>query len=433
MPTFDPGDPERSLREAGRLLPPRWQRAFAAGVPLLLWARGWSLRTWAWVLGGLLVIAAAAGVALLLAAPLLFPPAGGPVASEGPGSAGHPEEGAPPAAGAGEYLFCFWNAENFFDDRREERPTRADAPYDAWFADNPDVLARKLENLSKAVLRLNDGRGPDILALAEVESERAAELLRDALNQRLGGRAEPYRTALWKDPHGGRHIADALLTRLPVDRDRTRLHGGRMRILEAHVQANGHDLVVIASHWTSRVSDQEGEGRDKYADLIYGVYKAMYRSNPKVDFLVCGDFNDPPDDDSVTQHLHAVGDVRAVRDSTRDEPLLLNLFAPAFWGRPTLLRDPNVFPARDRDHPGTHFYRGKWMLFDQICVSPGLLDDEGWRCDPDSAQIVNDLTADSRGHPKRFGGEHDKTPLEARGYSDHFPVTVRLGVAGRER
>jgi hypothetical protein len=30
-----------------------------------------------------------------------------------------------------------------------------------------------------------------------------------------------------------------------------------------------------------------------------------------------------------------------------------------------------------------------------------------------------------------FGDENDKVPLEARGYSDHFPVTVRLHVQGK--
>ena len=44
------------------------------------------------------------------------------------------------------------------------------------------------------------------------------------------------------------------------------------------------------------------------------------------------------------------------------------------------------------------------------------------------AKLVNDLTADKKGHPRRFGSPHDKLDLEERGYSDHFPVTVRLHV-----
>jgi endonuclease/exonuclease/phosphatase family metal-dependent hydrolase len=316
-----------------------------------------------------------------------------------------------PAASADGYLFCFWNAENFFDDELNGYSREPDKEFDEWFARDSAALRLKIDNLSGALLKMNDGRGPDIIALAEVETERAAELLRAALNAGLKDGAAPYNAVLYKDPKGGRHIANAVITRLPVTADRTQLLGRRQRILETHVVVGGHDLVVVASHWTSRVSDQEGERRDRYADVIYGQFKGMYRSNPKVDFLVCGDFNDPPDDASVTEHLRAVGDVdRVLRGGP--EPLLLNLFADKVGGR-----------------EGSHYYGGKWLTFDQIAVSPGMLDREGWYCDPGTARIVNDLTADRNGRPWRFGTERSKA---ARGYSDHFPVSVRLKVAGGE-
>ena len=41
----------------------------------------------------------------------------------------------------------------------------------------------------------------------------------------------------------------------------------------------------------------------------------------------------------------------------------------------------------------------------------------------------NTLTADRKGRPRRFGGK-DAEPDE-RGYSDHFPATVRLKVQGK--
>jgi endonuclease/exonuclease/phosphatase family metal-dependent hydrolase len=330
--------------------------------------------------------------------------------------AGCPPPPAPGGAGAGDgYLFCHWNLENFFDDKLNDYTHSPDREYDTWFAENPPVLRKKLDNLSGVLTRLNGGRGPDILAVVEVESLRAAELLQKALNDRLP-EDRHYTHVLMEEVSAGRHMAPAILTRLPVDADRTRLLDKRRRILEGHVVVDGNDLVVLASHWTSRVSsktDEEGEGRDKYASEIYGRFHAMYRTNPDVDLLVCGDFNDDPDDESVRDYLHAVGDPKAVRAGGR-EPLLLDLFA-------------NV----DQKTSGTLWHRGKWNVFDQIVVSPGMLDDRGWGCDPDSARIVNDLTADRRGHPMDFGDERDKVPLEERGYSDHFPVTVRLRVQGR--
>jgi endonuclease/exonuclease/phosphatase family metal-dependent hydrolase len=318
----------------------------------------------------------------------------------------------PPAenAAAGTYQLCFWNVENLFDDHLDNEASKADREYDAWFAEDPAALRLKLDHLSEALTELNDGKGPDILALAEVESVRAAELLQDALNGRLSDPALHYSHLLMKNANGGRHISTAILTRLPVEQDRTRLHGSRLRILEGHIIVNGHDLVVLATHWTSRVTNETGSAREKYGDQAYGVFRGMCMTNPKVDFLVCGDFNDPPEAPSVVGHLHATTNIQNVLDS-HEYPALLNLFAD---------KDPSA-------GWGTHYFGRQWFIFDQIAVSPGLLDSEGWSCDPQSARTINTLVrpGDRFRRPWRFGGKHEKGP---RGYSDHFPVTVRLSV-----
>jgi endonuclease/exonuclease/phosphatase family metal-dependent hydrolase len=310
---------------------------------------------------------------------------------------------------AGDYQFCFWNVENLFDDHADTRPNEADKKYDEWFAADAGALKLKLAHLSDALLHMNDGRGPDIIALAEVENERAATLITGALNARIADRSQHYESILFKDPAGGRHIATTIITRLPVRGDKTRLLGRRLRILEGHLSVNGHDLVIVASHWTSRVSDKTGEGREKYADQIYGAYKAMHISNPKVDFLVCGDFNDPPDAPSVRKHLHATGNRDEVLRSTRDAPLLYNVMDD---------KDPVRF--------GTHYYHGM-LIFDQIAISPGMMDDQGWTCRTDTVQTINSLVrpGDKAKRPWAFGNQKEK---HERGYSDHFPVTVRLKV-----
>jgi endonuclease/exonuclease/phosphatase family metal-dependent hydrolase len=321
-------------------------------------------------------------------------------------------ESAPIQGSTDGYLLCFWNVENLFDDRDDGR-TGADREYDPWFARDPAVLQLKLDRLSDALLGLNGGKGPDILVVAEVESQRAAELLRDALNRRLADETLHYQHLLMKEVNSGRHIAPAILTRLPVKANRTQFHGHQQRILEGHISVNNHDLVVVATHWTSRVTDERGDKRAKYGDQIYGLCKAMYHSNPDVDFLVCGDFNDPPDAPSVTQHLHATGDLDKVRQSG-SEPLLFDLFAG---------HDPAA-------GFGTHYHQGRWYIFDQIVVSPALLKGGGgWICDPAAAHTVNTLyrPGDHQKRPWRFGNPHDRFE---RGYSDHFPVTIRLKVEG---
>jgi endonuclease/exonuclease/phosphatase family metal-dependent hydrolase len=176
---------------------------------------------------------------------------------------------------------------------------------------------------------------------------------------------------------------------------------------------NGHELVVISSHWSSRISDKKGETRGRYGDQIHGRYRAMYKGNAKVDFLVCGDFNDNPDDKSVTDHLRAVDDLDAVKKGG-DVPKLFDCFAKAY-----------------ADGQGSHYYKNKPFVFDHICVSPGLLDNAGWTCLTDTATIVPEIKYPRGKAPNRFGGPSDKRPFSKRGASDHFPVTVKLRVAAK--
>jgi endonuclease/exonuclease/phosphatase family metal-dependent hydrolase len=324
------------------------------------------------------------------------------------------QQAAPPPSvsdtgSPGEYLLCFWNVENFFDDQLNSKEHGADKEYDTWFAENPQILNLKLQHLSEALLKLNGGKGPDIVALAEVESVRAAELLQERLNRGLSDPALSYTHVLMKEVKAGRHIATAVITRLPVAAGRTHLLDNHLRILETHIQVQGKDLVLIASHWTSQLQKTGKNGRNKYASMIYGRYKAMYLSNPAVDFVACGDFNTNPQAESVVKQLHAVAGQSELPGPVGD-PNLLDLFAA---------RDPKSF--------GTYYYRGRWSIFDHILISPGMLDEQGWSCDPASAKTINTLyqPGDPHHQPWRFGSPHDRN---ARGYSDHFPVTVRLGV-----
>lgn len=318
-----------------------------------------------------------------------------------------PDQPLPPEGR--EVFFCFWNVENLFDDRDDGRTRPGDKEHDSWQANSPEMLRLKLEKLTGALLKMNDGKGPDILAICEVESIRAAELLKEALNAKLTNPELKYQHVLMKEINGGRHIAPAIITRLPVKADRTRTHGNRLRILEGHLHTGGKELIIIAAHWSSRIRDDSDAGRASYADKIYGAANAAFISNPQADILICGDFNDNPDDDSVVKNLYAIGDRdRVVRESANGL-WLLNLMAD---------KSPAKF--------GTHYYSG-WHIFDQIVVSPGLLDNKGWSCEVDSVAAVRTLTkpGDRIGRPWRFGGEKEKGD---RGYSDHFPVTVKLRV-----
>ncbi len=364
----------------------------------------------AWFLGlpwqGKLLVLAVIGIGLLI---LYFSPTSAPRTS-GP---------LPERLNRDHFLFCWWNLENFFDDKIDGwKGPEVDVEYDRWFAANPDMVQLKLDHLSQALLPLNGGIGPDILACCEVEDSPdpkrtpgALILLRDRLNAGIADPDLHYREILWKRMPGGRNIANAILTRLPVDPDRTRLVHGTERILEGVIRVRDHDLIVIASHWTSRLTDKTGRRRAEYADAIYDHIRELYQRDPNVPVILAGDFNDSPEEPSVVTNLRATTDRNRVLAS-RNELLLYNL-----------MRQPQLAGQ------GTIQGRGSELeTFDQIVVTPGMLRPGGWTVDPDSVAIITEGTTylprrATRPRPLRFGSPNEKGQ---RGTSDHLPVTVTL-------
>ncbi|MFO0938261.1 MAG: hypothetical protein U0798_17285 [Gemmataceae bacterium] len=334
-----------------------------------------------------------------------------------------PNQPVKPAASgeARQITFCFWNVENLFDDQDDKRNS-VDEPYDNAFSHNSKLRQLHYDHTAQMLLKMNGGRGPDIIACAEVESIRAAEILMGTLNKFVKNPSDKYKHVLMKNLDAGRHISTCVITRLDVSNLSTKQHGGNLRILETHVYANGYDLCILATHWTSKLKQEGGgngdSGRSKYANTIYNVYQKLAEKNPSTDFLVCGDFNDTPDSPQVVDGLHATGDRKKVTKTSRN-PNLLDLFAN---------KDPNKF--------GTIWYQGQPLIYDHICVSPGLLDDDGWSCDPDSAKVWTDgllRPGGTRREPWRFGDPNRNDLRESeRGYSDHFPVLVNLKVAAKK-
>lgn len=310
--------------------------------------------------------------------------------------------------------FCFWNIENLFDDRDDTR-NDIDEEYDNPFSQNARLRSLKFDRISSALLKLNDGKGPDVIACAEVESIRAADLLKSALNAKLKDPAMHYKNVLMKNLDAGRHIATCVITRIDASNFYTRLHGGSLRILETRLYANGHEMCVLATHWTSKVSggDEGRGGREKYARVVGGVFDELLKKNPSIDFLVCGDFNDTPDAEPIARTL------RATSDRLRVVPRVENAY---------LL---DLFAGKDANQFGTHYYNNRPLIFDQICISAGLLDRDGWSCDPGSARTATEgliRPGATRRQPWRFGSPKDNMKDEDRGYSDHFPIVVSLTV-----
>ncbi len=81
------------------------------------------------------------------------------------------------------YDLAWWNLENLFDvenspDRSDKLQRAIGRELEGW---DTDVLERKLQQLGRVIRQMNDGRGPDLLGVCEVENKHVLECLVDVL------------------------------------------------------------------------------------------------------------------------------------------------------------------------------------------------------------------------------------------------------------
>ncbi|MCI0586651.1 MAG: endonuclease/exonuclease/phosphatase family protein [Planctomycetes bacterium] len=313
---------------------------------------------------------------------------------------------------------AFWNVENLFD--AEDDPSNPGddefLPGNGW---TEERYRRKLGRLAEVVAGLD----PNLLGVAEVENRRVLEDL---------VRLPPLEKRGWKIAHrespDTRGIDLALLYREPFaiadEKTDVRLHEIALErptrgVFEAKVKAGDRELSVLVNHWPSRIGGTEAtkDLRRKAAEVCRRIVcERVDACAPGrwADLLLMGDLNDDPQDASVSGTLGATFEKTV-------------LFGGAQTARYALFNPMFRFVGEGK--PGTLYYRGKPNVFDQLVVSRGLLESEGFSLDEKSVEIFStDAMKDDKGEPKRFrrvkGGEW------VEGYSDHFPVRARLALSG---
>lgn len=161
---------------------------------------------------------------------------------------------------------------------------------------NEEAYRRRLKNAASAVRGALPG-GPDILAVQEIENERA---LAD-LALELGG----YPYALMAKERSA-VLSSALLSRYPVRSLRAHKAlpppGGPAsvprEILEAEIDLGGLGLTVFAAHWKSKLggaAETEAERRAAAA-LLNALVAARLAAEPGAAVVIAGDLNENPDE-----------------------------------------------------------------------------------------------------------------------------------------
>lgn len=313
------------------------------------------------------------------------------------------------------YYLAFWNVENLFDikdsPRRSEKLQRTLKNELAGWTQS--VLDKKWAQLAWAIQQMNDGAGPDLLGLAEIENHYVLE----GLLERLAPLARKYQIA-HADTSDARGIDVAFIYDTDLFNAREQFsHFIQKRTATRDLfQVNfetvaGKRLIVIGNHWPSRIGGQyESEPFRMMAGETLAYFHKRIREihGNDVAVLAMGDFNDEPFDRSLREYAQAKRGRLGVTHARSAK--LLNLMWPMMG-----------------DGIGSYFLNNRPLMLDQFLVSKGLLTGKsGFSARSESVSVFSRPAMLKKGvyhTPLRFGRGRK---MNTAGFSDHFPITMNL-------
>jgi predicted extracellular nuclease len=218
---------------------------------------------------------------------------------------------------------------------------------------------------------MNDGKGPDLLGVCEVESSGVLLDLVRTLNQPKRNYAVVHADNADLRGIDVAFIYDKNLFEIETTLDDAGIVKNRVfyHVIQKRnatrdlVQVNfktkqGNDFIVIGKHWPSRIG---GEMDSEPYRMMAGETLSYFLDRIKeirgeIPVLVMGDFNDEPFNRSLTSYALSSNQISKVKSNRSQNPYLYNMM----WS----LMD---------ETQGTHSYGGEWGMLDQILVDRGAL------------------------------------------------------------
>ncbi|NLT51938.1 MAG: hypothetical protein GXX85_13595 [Ignavibacteria bacterium] len=293
-----------------------------------------------------------------------------------------------------------WNLENLFD--TEDDPLTEDEEFTPDGSKNwtEDKLESKLNNLHKVIKFINNGNGPDVIAVQEVENLNVLQFLIKKCRY-----FRKYEAVHFESPDK-RGIDVALLYDKnifkPVKKfaHRVDLEFETRPVLEAVLKhTSGDTISFFVNHWPSRKGgkDLSEKYRMEASETLKSAIEQNFNNYQSGNIIILGDFNDEPGDKSISNLI---------------ENNSFNLL--------------NLAENISLSDSGSYLYKGNWDMLDQIIISEKMT-----RCrikySDNSFKIVKpEFLITKNGKYKgsaipTFGGKDYHG-----GYSDHFPVTANF-------
>lgn len=311
-----------------------------------------------------------------------------------------------------EFFVAQWNVENLFD--AVDDPEKDDAEFlpesEKFWTDGK--VEHKLTNLAKVINYMNDGKGPDILAVEEIENFAVLKRLVYKIKDRdylPAHRESPDLRGIDVGLLYDRNVFDIkALTPIKVELPTKYPTRDILHVTLEHKNSK-EILHVFVNHWPSRRGgkDKSDENREAAAATLRKSIDTLFTETSNVNIIVIGDFNDGPFDQSILENLNAK-DFECNMATEKNN--LLNL----------------SYKLAEKKE-GSYLFYGKWDMIDQIIISPGLNDSKGMEYECDSFNIIKPefmiIKEGSRkggALPTYMGNKYTD------GYSDHFPVGAKF-------
>ncbi len=307
-------------------------------------------------------------------------------------------------------VIAFYNVQNLFD--TENDPHARDEEFlpsgsAHWTLDRYNT---KLQHLAKCISQLGDQDGPEIIGLCEVENKKVLEDL--TAQKELKGK---YKIVHYDSPDN-RGIDVALLYK-SAQYKLLSSHSFRISkykeitletrdVLFCRFSKDKDTFMVLVNHWNSRRGgeDKTQEKRIALASFVKQYSDSLQKKHPHDLLMIMGDFNDEPEDKSITEILKA--------KHTSDGLQLKELYDPFY--KPSIAGE------------GSHQYNREWLMYDQVIVNQVAVKNKGWHYQEGSAQVYHPDWLHYQNDPRKGPYKTYQGNQYFGGYSDHFPVYVKL-------
>lgn len=311
-----------------------------------------------------------------------------------------------------DFRIGFYNLENLFDPK-EDSLTRDEAFTPE--GDNRYTFSRykeKSNGLGKTILALGGWQPAEIIGLCEVENRWVVEGLTNYTALKNVGyeivhEDSPDRrgidiACIYRPDRFNLILYKYYTIRFPHDPDRRT----RDMLYLKGILPNQDTLHLFVNHWPSRYGGQFSSepSRAYVASLLRQKVDSLNARFNNPNIVICGDFNDEPEDNSIKDNLDAKFSLGEAENND-----LVNL----------------MYPIRYKF--GTHSFGGEWGVLDQFIVSRSLLVEGNTFAAPNDVGIFDApwlLTQNAAGNDVPFRSYQG--PAYKGGFSDHLPIFLDL-------